>query len=132
MKKILFLCFTIISLIGFSSFQEKSAEFKFVEETHDFGKITQGKPVSFVFKYTNNGEEPLIISAVESTCGCTVPSVEPKQGTPILKGQGGSITITYNAAVAAPFTKFVKITSNSKTPLKMLYIKGEVIAAAGN
>ncbi len=132
MKKLLFLCFTIISLIGFSSFQEKTAEFKFVEETHDFGKITQGKPVSFVFKYTNTGEEPLIISAVESTCGCTVPSVEPKQGTPILKGQGGSITITYNAAVAAPFTKFVKITSNSKTPLKMLYIKGEVIAAAGN
>lgn len=132
MKKILFLCFTIISLIGFSSFQEKTAEFKFAEETHDFGKITQGKPVSFVFKYTNTGEEPLIISAVESTCGCTVPSVEPKQGTPVLKGQGGSITITYNAAVAAPFTKFVKITSNSKTPLKMLYIKGEVIAAAGN
>lgn len=132
MKKFLFLCLTAISLIGFSSFQEKTAEFKFVEETHDFGKITQGKPVSFVFKFTNIGEEPLIISAVESTCGCTVPVVEPKQGTPILKGQSGAITITYNAAVAAPFTKFVKITSNSKTPLKMLYIKGEVIAAAGN
>ena len=132
MKKLLFLCFALISFIGFSSFQEKTAEFKFVEETHDFGKLTQGKPVSFVFKYTNTGDEPLIISAVESTCGCTVPSVEPKQGTPVLKGQGGSITITYNAAVAAPFTKFVKITSNSKTPLKMLYIKGEVIAAVGN
>lgn len=132
MKKILLLCVAVISFICFSSFQEKTAEFKFVEETHDFGKITQGKPVSFVFKYTNIGEEPLIISAVESTCGCTVPSVDPKQGTPVLKGQSGTITITYNAAVAAPFTKFVKITSNSKTPLKMLYIKGEVIAAVGN
>ncbi|TAH00840.1 MAG: DUF1573 domain-containing protein [Sphingobacteriales bacterium] len=132
MKKILLLCVAVISFICFSSFQEKTAEFKFVEETHDFGKITQGKPVSFVFKYTNIGEEPLIISAVESTCGCTVPSVDPKQGTPVLKGQSGTISITYNAAVAAPFTKFVKITSNSKTPLKMLYIKGEVIAAVGN
>jgi hypothetical protein len=131
MKKILLICLTAFSLIGFSSFQEKTAEFKFVEETHDFGKITQGKPVSYVFKFTNVGQEPLIISAVESTCGCTVPSVEPKQGTPILKGESGAITITYNAAVASPFTKFVKITSNSKTPLKMLYIKGEVIATAG-
>lgn len=126
------MCLATISLFGFSSFQEKSAEFKFVEETHDFGKITQGKPVSFVFKFTNVGNEPLIISAVESTCGCTVPSIEPKQGTPIMKGQSGAITITFNAAVAAPFTKFVKISSNSKTPLKMLYIKGEVIASAGN
>ena len=46
--------------------------------------------------------------------------------------KSGAITITFNAAVAAPFTKFVKISSNSKTPLKMLYIKGEVIASAGN
>ncbi|TAE38756.1 MAG: DUF1573 domain-containing protein [Sphingobacteriales bacterium] len=132
MKKIFLFCFIAIAIIGLSSFQEKTAEFKFVEETHDFGKIPQGKPVSYVFKYTNVGEEPIIITAVESTCGCTVPSVEPKQGTPILKGQGGAITITFNAAVAAPFTKFVKITSNSKTPLKMLYIKGEVVAAAAN
>ncbi|TAF44137.1 MAG: DUF1573 domain-containing protein [Sphingobacteriales bacterium] len=132
MKKIFLFCFVAIAIVSLTSFQEKTAEFKFVEETHDFGKIPQGKPVSYVFKYTNVGEEPIIISAVESTCGCTVPSVEPKQGTPILKGQGGAITITFNAAVATPFTKFVKITSNSKTPLKMLYIKGEVVAAAAN
>jgi hypothetical protein len=121
----------MIGFITFSAMQDNKAEFKFEEETHDFGKVPQGKPVSFVFKFTNTGEEPLIISAVESTCGCTVPNVEPKQGTPIKKGGTGSITLTFNAAVAAPFNKFVKITSNAKTPLKMLYIKGEVIANAG-
>lgn len=131
MKKILLLCSVIIGFVAFTAMQDNKAEFKFNEETHDFGKVPQGKPVSFVFKYTNIGDEPLIITAVESTCGCTVPSVEPKQGTPVLKGQSGSITLTYNAAVAAPFNKFVKITSNSKTPLKMLYIKGEVVAEAG-
>lgn len=129
MKKILLLCSVIIGFVAFTAMQDNKAEFKFNEETHDFGKVVQGKPISFVFKYTNVGDEPLIITAVESTCGCTVPSVEPKQGTPVLKGQSGSITLTYNAAVAAPFNKFVKITSNSKTPLKMLYIKGEVEAA---
>jgi len=131
MKKILLLCTVIISFIGFSAMQDNKAEFKFVEETHDFGKVTQGKPVSYIFKYTNVGNEPLIITAVESTCGCTVPNVEPKQGIPVKKGESGSITLTYNAAVAAPFNKFVKITSNSKTPTKMLYIKGEVVAEVG-
>lgn len=131
MKKILLICSVIIGFVAFSALTDNKAEFKFDEETHDFGKVPQGKPVSFVFKFTNVGDEPLIITAVESTCGCTVPSVEPKQGTPIQKGENGSITLTYNAAVAAPFNKFVKITSNSKTPLKMLYIKGEVVAAPG-
>lgn len=124
------MCSVVIGFLAFSAMSDNKAEFKFNEETHDFGNVPQGKPVSFVFKYTNVGDEPLIITAVESTCGCTVPSVEPKQGTPVLKGESGSITLTYNAAVAAPFNKFVKITSNSKTPLKMLYIKGEVVAAA--
>jgi len=131
MKKILLLCSVVIGFVVFSAMQDNKAEFKFVEETHDFGKITQGKPVSYTFKYTNVGDEPLIITAVESTCGCTVPNVEPKQGTPVKKGESGSITLTYNAAVAAPFNKFVKVTSNSKTPTKMLYIKGEVVAAVG-
>ncbi len=131
MKKIILMCLSAVAIFGLWSFQASKAEFKFVEETHDFGKIEQGKPVSYVFKYTNIGDEPLIITAVESTCGCTVPSVEPKQGTPVLKGQSGAITLTFNAAVETPFTKFVKITSNSKTPLKMLYIKGEVVAAKG-
>ncbi|MBK0383458.1 DUF1573 domain-containing protein [Pedobacter sp. SD-b] len=130
MKKILLICSVLIGFIALSSMSDNTAEFKFNEETHDFGNVPQGKPVSFVFKYTNVGDEPLIITSVESTCGCTVPSVEPKQGTPVKKGESGSITITYNAAVAAPFNKYVKITSNSKTPLKMLYIKGEVVAAA--
>jgi len=131
MKKLLLICLVAIGFISFSAMQDNKAEFKFEEETHDFGKVPQGKPVSFVFKFKNTGEEPLIISAVESTCGCTVPNVEPKQGTPIKKGESGSVTLTFNAAVAAPFNKFVKITSNAKTPLKMLYIKGEVIANAG-
>lgn len=130
MKKILLAVTVLIAFIGFTAMQDNKAEFKFVQETHDFGKIPQGKPVSYTFKYTNVGNEPLIISAVESTCGCTVPNVEPKQGTPVPKGGSGSITLTFNAAAVAPFNKWVKITSNSKTPTKMIYIKGEVISAA--
>ena len=128
MKKILTLCAVVIGFIAFTAMQtDNKAEFKFEKETHDFGKIPQGKPVSVNFKFTNTGEEPLIISNVESTCGCTVPKYTT---TPVLKGQTGIITVTFNAASVQPsFAKAVTIKSNARTSIKLLYIKGEVTAA---
>lgn len=128
MKRLMTLCAVILGFITFTAMQtDNKAEFKFEKETHDFGKIPQGKPVSVDFKFTNVGEEPLIISTVESTCGCTVPKYT---NTPVLKGQSGVITVTFNAAAVQPsFAKAVTIKSNARTPVKLLYIKGEVTAA---
>lgn len=128
MKKFITLFAVIIGFVAFTAMQtDNKPEFKFAEETHDFGKVPQGKPVSWEFKFTNTGEEPLIISNVESTCGCTVPKYTT---TPVLKGQSGTITVTFNAASVQPsFSKAVTIKSNARTPNKLLYIKGEVTAA---
>jgi hypothetical protein len=128
MKKLITLFAVIIGFVAFTAMQtDNKPEFKFAEETHDFGKVPQGKPVSWEFKFTNTGEEPLIISNVESTCGCTVPKYTT---TPVLKGQSGTITVTFNAASVQPsFSKAVTIKSNARTPNKLLYIKGEVTAA---
>ena len=128
MKKLITLCAIVIGFITFTAMQtDNKPEFKFEKETHDFGKIQQGKPVSYDFSLTNTGEEPLIITNVESSCGCTVPKYTT---TPILKGQKGTITVTYNAASVQPsFAKAVTIKSKSRTPSKLLYIKGEVTAA---
>lgn len=117
-------------IIGFTTMTalttDNQAEFKFETESHDFGKIPQGKPVSYDFKFTNIGDQPLIISNVESTCGCTVPKYT---NTPVKKGESGVITVTFNAAVASTFSKAVTIKSNAKTPVKVLYIKGEVVSS---
>lgn len=123
----MFLCAVIIGFASMTAMRfDTMPEFKFENETYDFGKIPQGKPVSTDFKFTNTGDQPLIISNVEPTCGCTVASFTK---TPILKGQSGVVTLTFNAAVAAPFTKGVQVKSNAKTPIKVLYLKGEVIAS---
>lgn len=128
MKKLITICAVIIGFIGFTAMQtENKADFKFEKETHDFGKIPQGKPVSVDFVFTNTGDEPLIISNVESTCGCTVPKYT---SAPVPKGAKGTITVTFNAAaIQAGFTKAVTIKSNARTPIKVLYIKGEVVAS---
>jgi Protein of unknown function (DUF1573) len=127
MKKLIILCSVVFLFASVTAFKiEEKAEFKFEKETHDFGKIPQGKPVSVEFKFTNTGNEPLIITNIESVCGCTVPKYT---NTPILKGQTGTITVTYNAAALAPFSKGLTIRSNAKTPIKVIYIKGEVVAS---
>lgn len=101
-----------------------AGDISFTEETHDFGDIPQGTPVSFDFNFTNTGKEPLILSNVQTSCGCTSPSW-PKE--PILPGKTSKITVTYNAAHAGVFNKSITITSNGKTPTKVIYIKGNVL-----
>ena len=108
-----------------SAQDSQKAEFKFNEEKHDFGKIPQGTPVTTVFTFTNVGTDPLIITDVRPTCGCTIADFTK---TPVKPGEGGTIKITYNAAFAAPFTKTIVVTSNASTPVKNLIIVGEVVA----
>jgi hypothetical protein len=127
MKKLIILCAVVLGFTFAASAQDNTKpEFKFNEEKHDFGKIPQGKPVTTMFEFTNVGEQPLIIAAVQPTCGCTIADFTR---TPVKKGDKGTIKITYNAAVIAPFNKSITITSNASTPTKIISIVGEVVAA---
>lgn len=125
MKKLSILFTVIIGILSIGFRQpESKAEFKFEKETHDFGQIRQGEPVSINFTFINTGSEPLIISSVNSSCTCVQTGYTRE---PILKGEKGIITISYDAAtVQAGFTKAVMVKSNARTPIKVLYIKGEV------
>ncbi|WP_299289892.1 DUF1573 domain-containing protein [uncultured Mucilaginibacter sp.] len=128
MKKLMMICAMVVGFaINASAQTDNKAEFKFTEEKHDFGKVPQGKPVTTDFVYTNVGEEPLILTEVKPTCGCTIADYTK---TPVKKGEKGSIKITYNAAVEAPFNKTIVVTSNAKTPTKYLVIVGEVVKAS--
>src|SRR5580698_7298312 len=128
MKKILMICavvigFTFVARTA-SAQDSQKAEFKFNEEKHDFGKVPQGTPVTTIFEFTNIGKEPLILTNVQPTCGCTIADYTK---TPVKSGDKGIIKITYNAAFAAPFTKTIVVTSNATTPTKNLIIVGEVV-----
>ena len=103
-----------------------AGDFLFTEETWDFGKIPQNKPVTHDFTFKNTGKEPIVISNCQASCGCTVPKW-PKE--PILPGKSDVIQVTYNAAHAGGFNKSITITSNAKSASKIIYIKGEVEAA---
>ena len=56
----------------------------FEAEVVDYGSIQQGADPFRVFKFKNEGSEPLLITGARGSCGCTVPTY-PQE--PILPGQ---------------------------------------------
>ncbi len=93
---------------------------------YDFGTIGYGSNGTFEFTVRNAGAEPLIISNVQKSCGCT--SVDWTKD-PIKQGQTGVIKVTYNTKIIGPFTKNITVTSNAKTPQVVLTFKGTVGSA---
>ncbi|UII33803.1 DUF1573 domain-containing protein [Fulvivirga ulvae] len=101
-----------------------NADFLWEESlTYDFGKITLNEPAIHTFRFTNNGETPLIISSAKASCGCTVAAYTREA---IMPGETGEITATYNAKKSGPFQKGITITSNARDNVVVLYLKGEV------
>ena len=101
-------------------------DFLFEAESHDFGTVPEGTQATFEFKFTNTGKEPLIISNVQASCGCTTPKWSNE---PIAPGKTGTITASYNSSGRpGPFTKSITVTSNAKSSPKVLTITGVVEA----
>lgn len=120
MKQLITILF--IGLISFSVNAQAKIEFK--SDTIDYGTVEKGSNGVRVFEFTNTGNEPLIISKVSSSCGCTIPK-KPKD--PILPGKTGEIEVKYDTNRVNPIRKTITVISNAETPTIALKIKGEVI-----
>lgn len=98
----------------------------FEESEFDFGSVDQGEKVTHVYKFTNTGNEPLIISNAKGSCGCTVPSW-PKEPIPV--GGSGEIKVQFDSkGKKGKQSKRVTLTANTDPVQTFLTIKGEVIA----
>ncbi len=102
-------------------------EITFENLEHDYGTITQGANGDCVFKFKNTGNEPLILSDVRKSCGCTTPSWSKE---PILPGQSGEIKVGYNTNNVGTFSKTITVISNATNANITLIIKGTVNAKA--
>ncbi len=129
---------TTLLFIGFITFtinaQEKKVDakpqdpnapvFEFATEVIDYGKIEYNSDGVRVFEFKNVGKSPLIISRVQSSCGCTVPK---KPTEPIMPGETGKIEVKYATTRAGGFSKTITIYSNASEPTKRIRIKGIVL-----
>ncbi len=98
--------------------------FEFETDVIDYGKIEQNADGVRVFKFKNIGKSPLVISRVQSSCGCTVPK---KPSEPIMPGESGEIEVKYDTKRLNGFSKQITVFSNATEPTKKLRIKGIVL-----
>ncbi|MCD4794834.1 MAG: DUF1573 domain-containing protein [Bacteroidales bacterium] len=109
---------------------KNNAEMTFKEDlTFDYGKIKQNSEGTHEFVFKNSGNDPLIITNVKSSCGCTVPTY-PKE--PVKKGNKGNIHVKYDTKRIGVFNKTITVYSNAKNSPIKLRIKGEVFREEGN
>ena len=130
MKKLVLLIGILAMFAGVSHAQDAKAtqngpEIEFEKLVHDYGEVPYNGNGECEFRFTNTGNEPLIIQKPKSSCGCTVPSW-PKE--PILPGESEVIKVTYRTTKVGPINKTVTVTSNAKANgTVVLRIKGKVL-----
>ncbi|MBL4744930.1 MAG: DUF1573 domain-containing protein [Flavobacteriaceae bacterium] len=130
MKKVIALLF--IGFITISAMaQEKTTAtidpnapvFEFETEVIDYGKIDYKANGLRTFKFKNTGKTPLIITRIQSSCGCTTPK---KPEHPIMPGKTGEIDVKYATNRVGGFSKTITVYSNASEKMKRLRIKGIV------
>ncbi len=100
------------------------SQMKWEKETHEFGTIEQGKPVSYEFTFTNTTNKDVTLKDVKASCGCTATNYTK---TAIKPGEKGTVTATYNAAAGGAFHKTVTVTTSEENTMpKTITIKGTV------
>ncbi len=91
----------------------------------DFGRINEGEVVLHVFTFVNTGDEALVVSKCQASCGCTTPKCDTK---PIPPGGTGEIGIRFDSnGKKNAQSKNVTVTANTNPPETMLTIQGFVI-----
>ena len=98
MKKAFSLFVAVLAFSAVSFAQKGIVTFTKIE--NDFGKIEQGKPVSYVFEFKNTGKDPVVLGNVAASCGCTTPEWTREPVMPLGKG---TVKATFNAGVMRPF-----------------------------
>ncbi|MGC8865655.1 MAG: DUF1573 domain-containing protein [Bacteroidales bacterium] len=138
MKKIFFLLIASLLVVPVLNAQNNNAERKgpiitFDQKLRDasgnyvwdYGTIQQGADGSSFFAFKNTGTEPLVLSEVRSSCGCTVPRW-PRE--PILPGKSDTIKVKYDTKRLGQINKTITVISNAVNNPVVLRIKGDVIA----
>ena len=129
MKK--FILTLAVALFGFAAQAQEQptegAKIQFAEKVINYGKIEKRANGTRVFKFKNEGTEPLVLNSVRASCGCTTPKWTRE---PIAPGAEGNITVKYDTNRMGNFHKTVTVNSNATNKTVVLTIKGQVMNPA--
>lgn len=105
------------------------AKATFDKKAHEFGVVLWKHPATATFTIKNDGNKPLVISNVTTSCGCTDAEWTK---TPIAPGATGKITSTFDAKALGRFQKSIGVYCNASDRPIYLTLRGEVSADPKN
>ena len=126
MKSIVFvMAFTLASITSVIA-QHAKANLDFEKTIHDFGEIQESNgKVEYVFKFRNNGGQPMVLHNVKASCGCTTPEWTKN---PIPPGGEGYVKAIFDPRNRpGNFNKTVTVQSNAQNGTIVLRITGKVL-----
>lgn len=124
MKSYKILCLQTILCLGIVSISFAQPAIEFEETSHSFGEITEGTQAVHEFSFTNTGNQPLVISRVQASCGCTTPFWTQE---PVMPGEKGIIKASYNSqGRPGQFRKSITVMSNAGNANAVVFIQGTV------
>lgn len=115
-------------LLPFSSVKasEGIATITFDQHTIKLGTIHPEERYDRVFTFTNTGDAPLVITDIETSCGCTVVKFSEE---PVMPGKTGEIKVAFipKKQTVGFISKSLVVTSNAKNNPEYLYLHGTVV-----
>ena len=110
----------------FAARADAGSPLKFDATHYDFGSIREvdGK-VSHTFRFRNVSAKPVVIIAVQTSCGCTVPEYSKR---PVMPDAVGEITLTYNPSDRpGVFLREADVYGADRSVIATLRIEGSVV-----
>ncbi len=98
-------------------------QISFDKKVHNYGEIERKSDGTCTFTLTNTGTEPLVLTNVRTSCGCTAANWPRK---PIPAGESKKIKVNYDTRRMGNFSKSIKVYNNATNTPVELRIKGQV------
>jgi hypothetical protein len=127
MKKILLVILLfLISITGFAQYKI-GPKIQWEDENWIWGKIIMEQGVvGHMYKFMNVGDEPVKITEVLPSCGCTAAEWSTQS---ILPGKSGFVKVKFDPkGKLGPNSKYVTVKTNSNPAVFTLTMKGEVVS----
>lgn len=117
--------FSTIILFAVSLNVFSQAKMKFAEPKKNFGFVKKGEKVNLVYEFTNEGNQPLVISDAKAECSCTSVTWTKE---PVAPRQKGQVAVVFDTAPTYDRQdRTVEVISNDpKSPSKIRF-KGVVL-----
>lgn len=123
-KFVLLPTFLLLSLS--TSFSQPCIQFQ--NKLFDFDTVAMGHHANCRFEFKNTRNEPLLVTDVVTSCGCTVAGWTKSL---VLPGGNGYVYVSYNTSLQGSFRKTILVKSNTEKK-EVLQIKGYVASKKKN